>query len=72
MNDATVDDFDYFSFWFSFCQRLLVAKELLFTRKEPVACYDSILIGNLYFQEVMNTENESILLSKWIELHFAD
>ncbi len=49
-----------------------MAKELLFTRKEPVACYDSILIGNLYFQEVMNTENESILLSKWIELHFAD
>ncbi len=59
MNDATVDDFDDLSFWFSFHQRLLMAKEVLFSRKEPVACYDSILTGDLYFQELMNTENES-------------
>jgi hypothetical protein len=44
MGDAMIDDFDDLSFWFSFCQRLIVVKELLFSRKEPVACYDSILV----------------------------
>jgi hypothetical protein len=57
MNDAAVDNFDDLFFWFSFYQRLLIAKELLFSRKEPVACHDSILTGDLYFQELMNTEN---------------
>ena len=63
--NATVNKFDGLSFWFLFCQRLLVAKELLFSRKEPVACHDSILTGDLYFQELMNTDSVSILLSKW-------
>ena len=63
MNDAAVDSLDDLSFWFSFRQRLLMAKELLFSRKEPVACYDSILTGDLYFQELMNTENKSCFCS---------
>jgi hypothetical protein len=36
------DDFDDLTFWFSFHQRMLEAKELLFSRKDPVACYNSI------------------------------
>jgi hypothetical protein len=56
MNDSMEDDFDGHK-WFSFCQRLLVAKELLFSRNDPEACHNSIITGDIYFQELINTEN---------------
>jgi hypothetical protein len=60
MNDVMVDNFDELSFWFLYHYILLMTKELLFSREEPVACYDSILTdGDLYCQELMNMENES-------------
>jgi hypothetical protein len=59
MNDAINGDFYDVFFLFWFCRRLLVPKELLLSWKDPPPCYNSILIGNLYFQDLMMTEIES-------------
>jgi hypothetical protein len=32
---------------------------LVLERKAPIPCYNSILTGDLYFQELMATENEA-------------